>query len=734
MRLASLSQAQQNPRVAWFPTLVGGLVIGLVQTVVAVSLANLVFAGPLRPHLAVGVTMILMTTGITAVVIALFSSSRGVVATTQSSPMVVVAVAVGAVAAPLTGDPALLPTVVTLIVLSTLLTGLVIWLIGQFHLSDLVRYLPYPVIGGFLAGSGVLLLGGAVGVMTDTPFTVGNLGVLFAGGQLLRWGPGLLYGVLLFVVMRRLPHIATFPLLLVGGVLAFYLVLWLSGTPTQAAMAGGFLLGDLGGMTGWPVVPVAALGDVAWGALAGQVGNLGVLLILTPIVLLLNISSIELLDHEDLDLDNELRTVGAANILSAFGGGMLGFHSLSMTTLSHRIQAFSRPVGLMIGAVHLLVWGFGVELLAYTPLMLMGALLAYIGLNFAYDWVVEKRHTLSPVDYGVVLLIAGVVAFVGFLPGIVVGLSATVVTFLITYSRTNIFYRAADGSAISSNVDRPRSHRRNLDNLKRRVVVLELQGFIFFGTAKTILDRVRARLQHDEPPLNYIVIGFRRVTGLDSSALFSFNKLRYLAAAHGVELVLSHLPASLQHEFEREGILTAAGVHVFPDLDRSIEYCEDQLLERFQVTVKHMPLTLANQLAERGFNKDDTKRLKGYMDRIHFRPGDYLIRQDDAENTIFFIEIGRVTILLHGADGAEKRLRTQNMGTVVGEVAFFLKQKRTASVVAELDTFAYRLSESGFERMQAEDPALVIALEALMIRVVAERLTSTNAELLLLVE
>ncbi len=44
----------------------------------------------------------------------------------------------------------------------TVLTGITFLAIGTFKRGNLIRFVPYPVVGGFLAGTGWLLLKGGV--------------------------------------------------------------------------------------------------------------------------------------------------------------------------------------------------------------------------------------------------------------------------------------------------------------------------------------------------------------------------------------------------------------------------------------------------------------------------------------------------------------------------------------------------------------------------------------------
>lgn len=82
----------------------------------------------------------------------------------QDVPAAIIAVlAATLVAQPDIGNPAeAFATVVFVMVCSTLLTGVMLWCVGHFSLGKVVRFLPYPVIGGFMAGTGWLLFVGGI--------------------------------------------------------------------------------------------------------------------------------------------------------------------------------------------------------------------------------------------------------------------------------------------------------------------------------------------------------------------------------------------------------------------------------------------------------------------------------------------------------------------------------------------------------------------------------------------
>jgi sulfate permease, SulP family len=239
---------------------------------------------------------------------------------------------------------------------------------------------------------------------------------------------------------------------------------------------------------------------------------------------------------------------------------------------------------------------------------------------------------------------------------------------------------------------------------------------------------VRQRYQDgQQPQLNYLVLDFRRVTGIDSSAIMGFQKLRHIALTNNFKILFTQLPEATQHHFVDEGVDQPDDhIHAFPDLDHALEWCENALLDVSGVTQARVSVMLEGQLEEQGFDVKLVKPLRQYLERRVLDKGEYLMQQGGDATDLFFIEIGQVSVVLELPDKQTVRLRTMQMGTVIGEVGFYLKQKRSASIVADTKAVAYRLSQEALARMKEEQPQLAIALDEMMIRIVAERLARNN--------
>src|SRR5215213_1957665 len=130
-----------------------GLVAGVIELPLIISFATLIFSGELSSYATVGIGMVLFGGLIMHLIIALTSSVPGMVAGPQDSPSAIMGLTALSIAANMQGASAdaKFITVVVIVVLTSLLSGLLFVLIGGFKLSRLVRFIPYPVVGGFVA-------------------------------------------------------------------------------------------------------------------------------------------------------------------------------------------------------------------------------------------------------------------------------------------------------------------------------------------------------------------------------------------------------------------------------------------------------------------------------------------------------------------------------------------------------------------------------------------------------
>jgi SulP family sulfate permease len=718
------------------PNLTAGLVIGMTAIFFQTSLAALIFSGELAAFLADGIGIILFGGLALAVAVTFFGSLPGTMPSVQDSPAAIFALAAAAITSQLLAADAspdqVYITVVASLALTTILTGILFIVVGRFGLSSFVRFVPYPVVGGFLAGTGWLLVQGALGVMSGLPMHLSDVPLLFRADILLLWLPGALFALLLLFVLRRFQHPLLMLGLLLGGVAVFYGVLFATNTPVADASARGLLLGPFPSGALWAPLELSSLALIDWPALLSQLGKFASVAVVSMIALLLNANALELATRKDIDLNRELVAAGVGNLLGGLGGSPVGYQTIGMSALAHRMGGGSRSTTLiatlMIGTALL----FGASVLSFFPKAILGGLLFYLGLSFLVEWVVDAWKTLPHTDYVLVLVILVIVAGVGFLQGVGAGVVIAVILFAVNYSRVEFVKDTLTGLSYRSNMERPIEHRQLLDEQGGQIHVLRLQGFLFFGTAQNLLNRIRERI-HDpkKPRLHFLVLDFHRVASLDSSAVLGFTRIYQLAEANHIHLVLTELKPLIQTRLAQGGLVEGEDefLRIFTHLDYGMEWCENQVLAQDSRSLIMKAASLPAQLKKIFPTPEHIERFMKYLEREQVEKDRTLIHQGDAPDCMYFVDSGQVAVQLEVEPGQFIRLRKMGGGTVVGEIGMYLEQQRTASIVTTLPGVVYKLTGSSLRRMERDDPDIATLLNHWMVQLLAQRLTDNNRAL-----
>lgn len=704
------------------PTATIGFVIGLLEVTLTLSFAALIFTGSLSGYLSYGVGFGLLGVVFSSIIITLFSSLPGTIGGSQDTPAAIMAImSVGIMSAlPANTDPeALFITVLVTVALSTFLTGVCTFLLGTFSLGNLVRFLPYPVVGGFLAGTGWLLVIGALGLAIDGTLTAD----LLQPEALLHWLPGAALAVLLLFLLKRFSHFWLLPGIIFLSIAVFYGVTAVAGLSIADLHAQGWLLGPFPDESLWRLPPWDKIGQVQWSALWSQLPNVATLILLSIVGLLLNVSGLELTVQQDASLNRELRMAGLGNMLAGLAGGLISFQQLSLSALNVRVSKSSRLGGLIAAAVCLVTLSAGASLLSLFPRLVLTGLLGYLGLGFLKEWVIDARSQLSRMEYGIVLVILVIIATVGFLEGVAVGVVAAIILFVAAYSRTDVVRQTLTGANMRSRVTRPAAEQERLQQNGECIYILRLQGFIFFGTADKMLGKVKERLADAERPLPIcLLLDFRRVTGLDATALISLQKLQQATNSHQTFLVITDAPPTVHQQLVEGGLNKGSGVHFFADLDQGLAWSEDQVLRQrdLSITKAH---TLAEQLLTILPDHEAVETLLPHLRRQEAAPGTVLMHEGDPPDSLYFIESGQVTAQTAVPGRLPVRLETMGPGRVVGELGFYLGQARTASVVVDETAVVYELTRQELDHMDKDHPAAASALHRLIIYLLADRVT-----------
>lgn len=714
------------------PTVVAGLMTALNIIVINVSLAVLIFSGPLTEFVSTGITFILFGSVLGLIITGLISSYGGMIAFGEDIPAAIMALIAAGFVTYFDGQvPAaqLFVTVVAAMLLVSITTGLLLITLGYFKLGDLFRFLPYPVVGGFLAGTGWLLASGGMGVMIPLPKSTADLISLFDPGNLVRWLPGIVFAFLLYFIVSRWRHFLVFPSVLAVAAAGFYLFVWIIGVPLGDLMANGYLLGPFPEQSGefvvWQAVSLEAFAGIEWGAMADQAGSGLGLIALSIIAMLLSASGIELVVEKELDLNRELIAAGLGTLGSGSVGGLVSYHWVSITTLGHSLGGRGRLLPLISAAVSLIFVLLGPSILASLPKFVFGGVLTYLGLGLLIEWVVQSRKRFNKLEYFILLVILLTIAAVGFLQGVILGLFLAVGLFIYNYSRVSVVKHALTGREYASRVTRPPEHGQILAEKGGQILIFQLDGYLFFGTANSLLERVRHEIESQ--PVRFLVLDFKRVSGLDSTVGLIFTKLVKLLISKGITVLLAPPPDPAVTDKTMTELLAELAqqnkeaLFSFDDLDKGVEWCENQLLKEAGQKIDEHSHTLRDFL--RPILPDDLEfeTVFPVFERDEVAAGYYLIEQGASADAMFFIEAGQVTAQLELPGRRPVRLETMRGGHIVGEIGFFLDRPRSAAVVTDEPTIFYRLTKDALTRLTERDPRTAAAIYQTFLQLVSGR-------------
>jgi SulP family sulfate permease len=707
--------SEQGRTGRWPMVLVAGAVIGVVEAVFAVAFASLVFGGSLFYRLAEGIGLYLGAAFLTLAILAWRAGKRGVVGSLQGTGVVLLSIVAATTGVRARGSPheGFLAVVAATVVV-TVLCGVVFLVLGMRRRGDLIRYIPVPVVGGFIAGAGWLLLQGGVHLAIDEPLFYTHLGELFEGQAMRLWLPTVAFGVVLLLAVRIVRKPLVIPVTIGIGLVGFALVALTTGASIDDVRQGGWLLGTFRGDMAWKLWGVLALTDADWLAVARSWAAIVVAVVVAAPVMLLNLGGAEVVLDRDMDTDEELRDAGLLNLVSGALGGIPGYHAPSLTSLAARMNVDARRAGLIAATVPLAGLLFGATVLELIPRMIVGGMLVFLGLSFIAEWVWDRRRSLPRIEYVVVLVILTVVVGLGYLPGIVVGLVLAVGLFAVNYGRVDLLHEVTFGEVYRSNVDRPPAERERLRALADRVQILRVSGHMFFGSTNRLLERIRARAEGETPP-RFLVIDLRRVAGVDASAVAALAKAERLASAQGAEIVLTGASEAVRTRLERGSVLGTQGLVSFEtDLEGGLQRCEEALLE-------------GAMAEDDGVTNPDglPPGLAPYLDRVPLAEGTVLLQQGEPPGDIYVLAEGRLAVETSTPEGTRVRVRTLRPGVVVGEIALYTGAPRTADVVAETRCVVLRCSSEQIARMEADDPDVAARLHRWLAGTLADRLSDT---------
>ena len=626
-----------------------------------------------------------------------------------------------------------------LLLVTALLAGVLQVVFGVVGLGRLIKYMPYPVVSGYLSGVGLTIILSQVAKFLGAPAGI-HWREALSNPSLWSW-QGITIGAATVAVMTLAPRVTRLvPAAILGlgaGVLCYFALalrdpalLMLSGNKLVVGSLGGGGSGFLDAFASrWHALAGLALPDVS--------------LLLVPAVTLAVLLSIDtlktcvVLDAMTRGRHDSNRTLigqGLGNMVSALAGGMAGAGTMGATLVNLSSGGRTRWSGLIEGGLSLLAFLLLASALAWVPMGALAGILIVIGVRMLDHQslrFLSSRETV--LDFAVIATVVVVALTVGLIAASGAGILLAIALFVREQVGGAVVVRKSLGTHRFSKRVRSTAEMGILEKQGGQSVIFELQGSLFFGTT----DQLYSALEPELASRRFVVLDLRRVQSVDVTAAHMLQQVEDRLAERGAMLMFSAIPArvpsgrDIRLYFQEVGLAHAQSrARVFDEMDDALEWIEDQVIAQAQITrVDETALELRDMELFSGRKAETLADLAACMQIRHCKAGERVFARGDTGDEIYLIRRGMVRIVLPLDASRNRHLASFGRGGFFGEMAFLDHQPRSADAVAFSDCELYVLSRQRFDALVEHHKLLGLNLMEALARLLAARLRHTDAEL-----
>lgn len=760
----------------------GGLAGALVSIPQSMGMGVVAFAPLGAGYATLGLVAGLLGAAITTACSALFGGTPGLISGPRGSVSLVFAAIIAAL---LEFDDLFVPgvdkapIVLSLAMIALIGAGAMEAAFGLCRVGNAIKFVPYPVISGFLNAAAILIILGQLRILFELPPDAATVDLwrFVDADALARCGLVIVTMVAIMAMPKLLPRV---PGLLSGaavGAVAYYAVLATGTSLDLGATMPGIQgipvdpgpLRDLFGLiaAGWTAATNGS-GVATFGGLVLGPDTVPVLLaILVPGAI--SIALLESFDSlfssvalDDMSLNRsdgkrELVAQGAGTMLGAAFGFLGGSGSLVRTIPCFRAggrtawSALTSAIFVLAATLLLATFVKGI------PMILVTSVLIVISLGLFDKWTLDllanvRSNGLATqravlVDIAIICLVVGASLVFDLIVAVGVGMAVAIAAFVFSVGRSPI-RRSYRGDAVSSFLQRGEFSAALLRDHGGLIAILELEGPLFFGSAGKVEQEV-ARLA--DAGVCHVILDLKRVGSIDSTASRTISRISRRLDKEGKTLSISYLMPELRlphtsgsvgeirrhpsnfHEhwqnLRQFGALEAIGRHrCFSDTDTAIRQCEMLLIEAISGNggpgVSAWPSMTGLLDALSGA---ELEIVRSFCEECRFDAGTTIFRQGDPGDVLYILLDGTVdAVIHHETTGRSVRVNTMTKGAVFGEMAILDPKPRSATIVSMEDTTCYRMSAQQLERLNAENPSLGLRLMKYMCLLFTTRLRMAN--------
>lgn len=584
------------------------------------------------------------------------------------------------------------------------LTGIFQILIGLSGGGKLIKFIPFPVVAGFMSGSAILMILSQINPLTGSGIS--------GEWRSHLWMPvgvaAATYG-LIALVPKKWPAIPGTIAGLLGGTMVFHLLALLGPGPVPEK----WMIGSLPGPDAIKIgLSVSDLSQIPWTALCVSAAALAVLAsldtLLTSVIADVGTGS----RH---NARRELIGQGVGQALAGLIGGMAGAGTTGATVVAVKTHG-RRWTGVAAGLSFVLLVVAAGPVGQVLPISVLAGVILHVAAHMLdfnmFRWI-KRRNTR--VDAGIAFLVTAVTVGYDLMAAVGVGVLIAVVLFIRAQVKAPVIHRRSTSGEQRSSRSRPSSHYEALEAHGDRIKIFELEGQLFFATADRLFSELSEELDHPA----WIVLHLQRVRQIDLTGMQILKQIADRLRKNGGQLIFCNLHRGLglgkkmQKTFKKiAGPGGKTGVKTFNGADEALEYAEDALLK--ELGIEPTPLDERASLRDfevcAGLTPPQIGELERALKPIRIKKGKKLFQSGDHGEEMYFLIAGEIDVRLPTTEHHHKRLAHYGPGSQFGEIAMLEPGPRAADAVAVVDSELLALDQEGLATMSNESEPVAIGL------------------------
>lgn len=732
MTLAEIKQ-QYLSRATLSGDVWGGLAAMLVALPSAIAFGVTIFA-PLGGSLAAqGAIAGIIGATVLGLISPVFGGSTRLI----SAPCAPAAAVLSALAVTFTQQGIPAASVLLLLSLIALLAGIIQIGFGVLGIGNLIKFIPFPVVSGYLSGVGLIIIGSQVPKFLGMPSGTHLIDALITPSGWL-WQPILIGAVVMatMILIPRVTHaIPAAIVALLAGISCYFVLAWFNPA-LMSTQNNPLLVGSLGGDSGglmeslyqhWHVM--AALDPNYLIKIFLPALTLAALLSIDTLKTCLVVDSMTSTHHQS---NRELMGQGLGNIASSLVGGIPGAGTMGASLINISSGGTTKLSGFMTGIFSLAAFLLLAPLIAWVPVAALAAILIVIGLRMI------DTHSLkfffnpaTRLDFVVILTVILVAIFGNLISASGVGVALAILLFIREQTRSSVVRNRFEGKEyFHKHSLRVQSVESIVQNANQSVI-FELQGSLFFGTA----NKLQQVLEKEIGERKFVILSMRRVQSLDITATHVLEQIKDRLEACDAYLVFCDIPKDLPSGLKMKRFLKDTGVvrstnkaFAFKKLDEALDW----VISHGEVASATPPQTEFDMFKMpifSGQNKEAVRALEALMEVRSFNSGEQVFSAGKKDEELLIVRQGaiKVTVPVPGRD--DYHLISCGMGEIVGGSGFLEGSAHITDAQALSDVEVYVLTRVNFELLSHHYPELALAIIKNMAVNLTFRLRATIAEM-----